>query len=350
MSGRWQLGHLAPLALACLFSSAVASAGQEGIVAGLTQLVERGLKECVRHSPKPCAGRDTTNAALAAMLLSNGTATSESMAFLRADGPVPGLSFDGTAWAPLWYEYQEAFDAKDRQYLLDGMNASITLQMPSEPDVSYSNIYFMQMCNAILFSEVVGGERGVAGEKVGLALLRGWLEYAGAAGNHEFASPTYYWVQLNALNTLFMYTTRTTTRQAVQRILDHIWADVAAHYFRPAQTMAGPHSRDYDFLYGHGALMVYLYASGLSPALPSCEYRDAHCERADNLQNVFVLLSASRPGRGYQVPASILQVRTNPSSSSLPQGKHHLTRSLHPYYSSAQSLPAQSRQSGSGRT
>ena len=35
-----------------------------------------------------------------------------------------------------------------------------------------------------------------AGPAAGMAA---WLEYAAAAGNHEYDSPTYYWVQMNAL-------------------------------------------------------------------------------------------------------------------------------------------------------
>ena len=44
--------------------------------------------------------------------------------------------------------------------------------------------------------------------EAGYRLLNDWLEYAAAADMHEFSSPTYYWVQLNALYMGYIYAAR----------------------------------------------------------------------------------------------------------------------------------------------
>ena len=94
----------------------------------------------------------------------------------------------------------------------------------------------------------------------------------------------------------------------MQAILDHTWADIAANYFIPSQTLSGPSSRDYDFLYGHGALMVTIYAQGLPGSTNGslmCEWNDTHCERNDAGQNVFALQNLMIKD-GYRLPPPTL--------------------------------------------
>ena len=67
------------------------------------------------------------------------------------------------------------------------------------------------------------------------ALVAGGLTYASSAGNHEFDSPTYYWVQMNALG--LGACPRGEDIFCAQRrarrcdILEHVWADVSANFF-----------------------------------------------------------------------------------------------------------------------
>jgi hypothetical protein len=209
----------------------------------------------------------------------------------------------------------------------------------------------MNMVNGILFGEIAGDKAATA---TGYQLLANWLSYSQTADLHEFSSATYYWVQINALYMGYLYAKRPGARAVFGAILDHTWSDVCANYFQPTQVLSGPHARDYDFLYGHGALGVHMYAQGLpgmshmvcptwcapwyvphgvlllaslvcptwcapwyvphgvlsslvcptwcAPwyvphgVLPGmshmvCEKADAHCERSDNEQNVFALLN-----------------------------------------------------------
>lgn len=83
--------------------------------------------------------------------------------------------------------------------------------------------------------------------------------------------------------------------------------------------ISGPHSRDYDFLFGHGALQVHLYAQSLpGMAPPVCETHDIHCERTDDTQNVFALLNLMLGAEGYKLPNRLLELtktRSNTVSS-----------------------------------
>ena len=167
-------------------------------------------------------------------------------------------------------------------------------------DVSYSNMYFMGMVNSFLCASVPGlpnATRVTEAYAHGKLLLQEWLTYASSAGNHEFDSPTYYWVQMNALGLGCMserrrHLLRPKASTTMCDILEHVWADVSANFFSPTETLSGPHSRDYDFLFGHGALQVLTYINGLGRSPPVCEFMDAHCERTDDGQNALTLLNA----------------------------------------------------------
>ena len=105
-------------------------------------------------------------------------------------------------------------------------------------------------------------------------------------------------------------------KEKLCQIADHVFANVFANYFKPTETMSGPHSRDYDFLFGHGALQVHTYINGLGQHSPICEYHDAHCERTNDEQNALTLLNAVRArddsGIGYVPPMEIRRLAELP--------------------------------------
>jgi len=178
-------------------------------------------------------------------------------------------------------------------------------------DVSYNNMYYMNMVNTVLMGEIAANR---AAADMGYRMVDNWLRYVQIAGLHEFSSPTYYWVQINALYVGYMYAKRPGARALFGAILDHTWADIAANYFAPSQTISGPESRDYDFLYGHGALMVHLYAQGF-PGMTNgslvCEWKDTHCERNDAGQNAYALHNQLFAD-GYRPSASIRRLSVAP--------------------------------------
>lgn len=271
----------------------------------------------------PCGGRDLLGAALSVLDISEGNDTAACMAYLRKL-PGPEISFGGQAWPAIWYRYSHRFSPADRAWIAQQINHTAEVSMKNLShswvksaagnvgvDVSYNNMYYMNMVNTVLMGEIAANR---AAADMGYRMVDNWLRYVQIAGLHEFSSPTYYWVQINALYVGYMYAKRPGARALFGAILDHTWADIAANYFAPSQTISGPESRDYDFLYGHGALMVHLYAQGF-PGMTNgslvCEWKDTHCERNDAGQNAYALHNQLFAD-GYRPSASIRRLSVAP--------------------------------------
>ena len=283
-------------------------------------LAQVQANSCGSEKKHPCSGRDLSNAAVSTYLVSslenNGTInTTGSMHFLSQ--VQPDASFVGQGFCALAQEkeFMSSLNATSRNWVIQSINKALPMLSTWESiDVSYSNMYFMGMVNAIICGEAPGVDPtlGAASASHGYALLNRWLEYAAVAGNHEFDSPTYYWVQFNALGLGCMYSLNATRRAQLCGVLEHLWADVASNWFASTETLSGAHSRDYDFLYGHGALQVLTYINGLGQHAPVCEFHDAHCERTNDGQNALVLLNALRArdgsGKGHQPSAGTLSL------------------------------------------
>ena len=209
----------------------------------------------------PCSGRDVPDSALGKLDITAGDDTAGCMENLRKQ-PGAQVSFGGQAWPAIWYHYGERFNASDRAWIWAQINmtaAAATANLTNSStlsaagnagvDVSYNNMYYMNMVNLALMGEIAGN---AATTELGYHLIDDWLQYAQTADLHEFSSPTYYWVQINSLYMGYLYAQRPGAQAMFKAILDHTWADIAANYFAPSQTLSGPKSRDYDFLYGHG--------------------------------------------------------------------------------------------------
>ena len=97
-------------------------------------------------------------------------------------------------------------NSTQREYVISSINKA-GLSKWQGVDVSYSNMYMMGMVNCIICGEAPGVNQslGARAAQHGYKLLNDWLVYAKTAGNHEYNSPTYYWVQLNALQLGCMY-------------------------------------------------------------------------------------------------------------------------------------------------
>ena len=263
--------------------------------------------QCGSEEKHPCGGRDFSNGAVAAYLLSNGTNASGAIHWLSK--VQPGGSFVGQGFCALAHEpnFMGNLNSTQRDYVIGSINKALPgLSKWQGVDVSYSNMYMMGMVNCIICGEAPGVDQtlGARAALHGYRLLNEWLVYAKTAGNHEYNSPTYYWVQLNALQLGCLYSKDIREgggKEKLCQIADHVFANVFANYFEPTETMSGPHSRDYDFLFGHGALQVHTYINGLGRHYPICEYHDAHCERTNDGQNALTLLNAVRARDGSGV-------------------------------------------------
>jgi hypothetical protein len=203
-----------------------------------------------------------------------------------------GLSFGGVFAAPLLRRYGHLLSPATHHNLTTSLYALLpkTPNASAPADVSYNNIYLMNAANLITIGELLmelGGSGPNAKNAVesGYALLQAWLEYTYSQGIHEFTSPTYTWVQFEGMYPIYLYakvtamgyyiqhlrshsvrtsvpshrhptyhshrhTRHTVTQDPVyaERIgtcLDHLWAQLAANFFRgdQAQQLSGAHSR-----------------------------------------------------------------------------------------------------------
>lgn len=236
----------------------------------LKTAMQRLMDQCAGTAPLtpyadlklPCGGRDLLGSALSALDISDGNDTAACMRYLRKL-PAPELSFGGQAWPAIWYRYSHRFSHEDRAWIAAQINTTAATSMKNLShswvksaagqvgiDVSYNNMYYMNMVNTALMGEIAGNR---AAADMGYRMLDNWLRYAHTGADlHEYASPTYYWVQINALYMGFMYAKRQGARETFGTMLDHTWADVAANYFAPSQTISGPESRDYECVHSHG--------------------------------------------------------------------------------------------------
>jgi len=130
--------------------------------------------------------------------------------------------------------------------------------------VDYTNIAILNAGNLILLGEVLGDQQ-TAHE--GSRRLEAILWWTWQFGTHEYCSPTYYATNLEGLKLICQYSQSPVARRQAEALLRLLWADIALNWFAPAGRLAGPHSRSYDYLRGHGALDGHLMLAGwLDPA------------------------------------------------------------------------------------
>jgi hypothetical protein len=158
-----------------------------------------------------------------------------------------------------WALYRERLSEKARDALESEIRYSIAGIRHHRVPVSYTNIFLMKAANCIFIGENLPDET-LARE--GYAQLAQWIEYTRQNGIHEYSSPTYYGVDLGSLGALVSYAKDGAVRKSAAQALALFWTEIGAHWFPPFAGMAGVHSRDYDFLGGHGILDLFLAKAG----------------------------------------------------------------------------------------
>ena len=160
--------------------------------------------------------------------------------------------------ALLRLEHHDRLSAAARE-LLDAIHRDALVALRRHAvKPGYTNIYLMKTWNHLALGQVYGAEI----EQAGTALWDEWLAYTLRHGITEYLSPTYYGTDLDSLGLIARHAREERVRHQAEAALAHIWAGIAANWFAPAQRLAGPHSRDYDYLLGRGYLDEHLFAAG----------------------------------------------------------------------------------------
>ncbi len=174
------------------------------------------------------------------------------------------------------------------------LKAAIEGERHHDVPVTYGNIYLMKLSNLIMLGELTGDSSAVAEGKANLVK---WLEWTRINGDNEYDSPTYAPVQLTGLENVYLNPPDEATKALAKAGLDYLWSDLAANYFAPRDSVGGPHSRSYDFLYQRGTIQHHYYLEGLSPELSGKEYLGG------------VWLNAMRPGAYHPGPSVLALAR-----------------------------------------
>jgi hypothetical protein len=161
--------------------------------------------------------------------------------------------------ALLWMRHRDRLAPEARQRLERLIRLSIEGIHRHRVAVSYTNIFLMKTWNCIALGEHTDRPELA---KEGYALFDAWLMYTWENGIHEYLSPTYYGVDLDSLVLIARFTQNERARQQAEAALRLFWTDIAANWFEPGQRLGGSHSRDYDYLTGHGALDPHLIYAG----------------------------------------------------------------------------------------
>lgn len=162
-----------------------------------------------------------------------------------------------------WMFYKENLSDTGRQQLEELITFGVEGVKRRGVKPAYTNIFLMHVWNEIAIGENTN-RPDVA--KQGYDDLSAFLQYTWRSGIHEFVSTTYYGVDLDILGLLARYAKNAKAKRNAETLLRYFWTDIAANWYEPCQRLGGAHSRDYDYLTGHGMLDLHLRAAGWLPA------------------------------------------------------------------------------------
>ncbi|MBV8216723.1 MAG: hypothetical protein JOZ08_26185, partial [Verrucomicrobia bacterium] len=121
--------------------------------------------------------------------------------------------------------------------------------------VSYTNIWLDRVCNLILTGQGLADGSGnvllTANSTVvntGRTDLMSWVSTVRNYGVHEFLSPTYTGVDLEALGYIYLYANDPGISAMAQQGAKLLWIDLYANWYTQNQRIGGTHSRTYEFL------------------------------------------------------------------------------------------------------
>ena len=168
---------------------------------------------------------------------------------------------------PILYLYGNQLDANFKASLIPKIQAVYNAMKNRDIVVSYTNIFLARAVNSILMGEAIN-DSAMASQ--GYAWLDQWIAYTCANGIHELDAPTYYYVDLEYLRMGYLFASASGAKTKFQNALNFYWQDITSNYFLGRQSLSGPHTRDYNFLWGYGLTQWDMMLEGLAPQQTSC--------------------------------------------------------------------------------
>ncbi len=161
--------------------------------------------------------------------------------------------------APIWIRHRERLSDRARNALRETLEYAVEGCLRHRVPPAYTNITLMNASNLILLGEALERADALA---EGRERLDAFCAYTWEAGIHEYVSPTYYGVDLDALLLLHEFTSSAAVREQADALLELLWTDLALNWFPPTQRLAGANSRSYDYLRAHGGVEGHPWMAG----------------------------------------------------------------------------------------
>ena len=173
------------------------------------------------------------------------------------------VEFSMQGGALLWMRHRDWIPEPARATLREILDFAVQGCLQHGVGPAYTNIALMNAENLILLGETL--ERPEVAEE-GYRRFDRFIMHTYDEGISEYASPCYYGVDLDCLLLIERFCQQDRTRQQARAVLELFWTDVAAHFFPPSERLAGPHSRDYNYLRGNGSVLDnHLWVEGWLP-------------------------------------------------------------------------------------
>jgi len=279
------------------------------------------LSNQLKKTPDAISTRDLTNGALYNLERGGDVAASEvllrklfSIQNMDASSPKFGyipwkvndpsvndansIDFDMQAMGGIFIGFGDKLSDDFKKDARPHLQAALVALSNHHVQVSYTNIYLMNTFNTLTLGQYLNDQPAL---ERGRQQWATWRDYTAHNGVHEFDSPTYYGVDLGDLTLACRYITDPAIHAQIVAVLDFYFRDIANSFYLPAERLAGPHSRDYNFLKGWGGLDFTLFSEGVLDDQQTLT--DVFLEKVDVIDN-------DRPGGYHPSPAILRQMET----------------------------------------
>ncbi|MCE0497171.1 MAG: hypothetical protein LV481_04405 [Methylacidiphilales bacterium] len=204
--------------------------------------------------------------------------------------------------------YSESLNAEGKAALDDLISTGLEGVKRHEVKVEYTNMYLSKTWNLISLGEVLGRPEVTQG---GYAQLQNWIDNVSKIGVSEYNAPTYYGVDLDALDLIYNNAKEPSAKALAEMGLRFFWTQIAANWWSPGNRISGANGRDYDYLYGRGYMEKHTGPLGwLSNSLEPEAAGSAHSQK--NLVTYFSECNLNPPAEWTEplrneIPRTVVQ-------------------------------------------
>ena len=163
---------------------------------------------------------------------------------------------------PIWFEAKEKLPAEARLILGRVLRRAVDGCLKHRVNSDYTNIAIYNFVHLILLGQAFDRPDAI---KEGELRMKAFTTVLWDHGVFEYNSPTYYAVNVDALQLGLRYIKKRQSKETVGLLLDYFWTDLALHWYRPGLRHTGAQSRTYNYLYGVGGTTRLFEFVGLAP-------------------------------------------------------------------------------------